>query len=258
MEQTKENQRNYRTTEIANLIGIHPNTVRLYEANGLITMPQREKNGYRIFTDLHVAEFKVARLAFQVEILQNGLRKEAIEIVKVMAKEDFDQAIQLTEAYMKHIEVEEEKAEEALKITREILSGAKSDEERQSFTRKEMANILNVTIDTLRNWEMNGLITIKRKVNGYRMYTIEDMKRLKIIRELRCANYSLEAILRMLNALSNNPKANIRKVIDTPCIGDQGEIISCCDQLLFSLEKAKTNARRIKALLHEMKDQFGK
>ena len=63
----------YRTSEIAKIIGIHPNTVRLYEELELIPKPDRMPNGYRVFTDLHIEQFRLARLAFQVEVLQNGL-----------------------------------------------------------------------------------------------------------------------------------------------------------------------------------------
>ncbi|WMM26254.1 hypothetical protein RBU61_06145 [Tissierella sp. MB52-C2] len=63
--------------------------------------------------------------------------------------------------------------------------------------------------------------------------TDEDIKLLKIIRSLRCGNYSLATILRMLNALSENPEANIYQVIDTPKEND--DIISVCDKLLTSL-----------------------
>ena len=65
----------YRTSEIARCIGIHPNTVRLYEELELIPKPEREANGYRIFTDFHIEQFKLARTAMKVEVLQNGLRK---------------------------------------------------------------------------------------------------------------------------------------------------------------------------------------
>ena len=68
-------ERTYSTSEIAGIIGIHPNTVRLYEQLCLITAPERKPNGYRIFTNLHLDQFTNARLAFQVEILQNGLYK---------------------------------------------------------------------------------------------------------------------------------------------------------------------------------------
>lgn len=66
----------YKTSEIAAAIGVHPNTVRLYEELGLIPKPQRLPNGYRVFTELHVEQFRLARLAFRVEVLQNGLRKK--------------------------------------------------------------------------------------------------------------------------------------------------------------------------------------
>lgn len=38
----------YSTSQTAEIIGIHPNTVRLYEELGLITPPERKPNGYRI------------------------------------------------------------------------------------------------------------------------------------------------------------------------------------------------------------------
>ncbi len=41
--------------------------------------------------------------------------------------------------------------------------------------------------------------------------TAENMNRLKIIHSLKCANYSLAAILRLLDKLSYDPKADIKK-----------------------------------------------
>lgn len=246
----------YSTKEVADIIGIHPNTVRLYEASGLITKPLRQKNGYRIFSDLHIMQFKLARAAFQIEVLQNGLRKEVVEIVKVTAAQDFDKALKLTEDYLRHIQKEKQNAEEALLLTKSLLLGEAFPIQQKEFKRKEAALYLGVTIDTLRNWELNGLVEVKRKANGYRVYTMEDMKRLKIIRTLRCANYSLEAILRMLHALSKDPDVDIRQVIDTPNMQDDEEIISVCDKLLSSLDKAEQNAQSMKKGLKQMKQLF--
>lgn len=75
----------YRTAEVAKIIGIHPNTVRMYEEWGLIPLAERKPNGYRIFTDFHVEQLKLARIAFQIEVLQNGLRKKVVETVKLPA-----------------------------------------------------------------------------------------------------------------------------------------------------------------------------
>ena len=44
----------YKTIDIARIIGIHVNTVRLYEKCGLIPKPERLENAYRVFTDLHI------------------------------------------------------------------------------------------------------------------------------------------------------------------------------------------------------------
>ncbi|WP_202711067.1 MerR family DNA-binding transcriptional regulator [Sporosalibacterium faouarense] len=41
--------RSYRTSEIAGIFGIHPNTVILYEKWGYIAPVKREENGYRAF-----------------------------------------------------------------------------------------------------------------------------------------------------------------------------------------------------------------
>lgn len=146
-----------------------------------------------------------------------------------------------------------ENAEEAIEITRNILSGiAGSDGAgKLSFSRKEAAEFLNVTVDTLRNWELNGLFTVRRLENGYRVYTEKDLQRLKIIRSLRCANYSLSSILRMLQAISADPDIDIRAAIDTP--GEDDDIITVCDKLLTSLSEAENNARFVTGQIEKMK-----
>lgn len=98
-------------------------------------------------------------------------------------------------------------------------------------------------MDTLRNWEMNGLLTVKRKENGYRVYTDDDIRRLKVTRALRCANYSLESILRLLQQLSENPDADNRAALNMP--NQSEDIISVCDRLIVSLNEAEENAYKI-------------
>lgn len=244
----------YKTSDIAKYAGIHPNTVRLYEELELIPKPERQENGYRIFTEFHIEQMKLARTALRVEVLQNGLRKQAISIVKTSAFGDFDKAIQMTKNYLQQIKQEQANAEEAIAITEKLLSGEDEESSTRVLTRKETAEYLQISMDTLRNWEMNGLLTIKRKKNGYRVYTEKDIRRLKMIRALRCGNYSLSAILRMLNALSDTLTVDIRQVINTPEKGD--DIVSVCDKLLTSLHFAEQNGRRLLEQLEKMKIQF--
>ena len=244
----------YRTSEIAKIIGIHPNTVRLYEDLGLIPKPERQANGYRVFTDLHIAILGLARTAFEIEVLQNGLRRKIVTMVKTAARGDYDTALQLTDEYLQQIQLEKRNAKEAIEIVKEILSSTTAFETIE-LRRNETAKYLQISMDTLRNWEMNGLLTVKRKVNGYRVYTGEDIKRLKMIRSLRCANYSLEAILRMLSTLSRNPDVNIAQVLDTPP-PDEEMMISVYDKLLTSLQTAEYNAGLMKLQLYDIQKRY--
>ena len=243
----------YSTSEAAKIIGIHPNTVRFYEKWGLIPEVKRKPNGYRVFTDFHIEQLQFARIAFQIEVLQNGLRKKIVEAVKTSAIGNFDKAIDLTKEYQDQIKTERKNAEEAINIAKQILSGNLT---KKSFSmkRKEVSEYLDISMDTLRNWELNGLIRIKRKQNGYRLYTSEDIRRLKIIRTLRTANYSLEAILRMLNALEYDPNTNIEQVLNTP--KEDTDIISVCDKLIVSLNEAEKNAQIMITLLENIKSKY--
>ena len=243
----------YTTSEAAKIIGIHPNTVRKYEEWGLIPNAERKPNGYRIFTDFHIEQLKLIRIAFKIEVLQNGLRKKIVETVKVSASRDFDIALCFAEEYRKQVQREQRNTEEAIRIAKQIISG-KSAEDSICLKRKQASDYLDISMDTLRNWERNGLLKVKRKQNGYRFYTSDDIERLKMIRSLRCANYSLEAILRMLNALEHNPQVNIKAVLNTP--QKDTDIVSVCDRLIISLRDAERNAGEIIGIISGMKVKF--
>lgn len=207
-----------------------------------------------MFTDFHIRQCRLIRIAFQVEVLQNGLRKRMIQAIKASARGEFDAAISRIRAYSEQVRREKRNAEEAVTLVRELLFGG-APKNRQRLTRKQASKALDVSCDALRNWERNGLLTVKRKENGYRVYTEEDICRLKIIRCLRCANYSLEAILRLLRQLSENPETDILSALNTPRGSD--DIVSVCDKLISSLSAAEKNAEKISDMLQEMNRRKG-
>lgn len=243
----------YKTNEVAKLIGIHPNTVRMYEEMGFVAKAPRKENGYRIFFDLHVDQFKLARKALQIEVLQNGLRKKVINIVKLSARCEFEKALALTREYISTIDTEIENANEAVTMVHQLLDEIPN-ENAPSLKRSEVSDLLGITMDTLRNWEMNGLLKVKRKENGYRLYVDDDIRKIKIIRSLRCANYSLSSILRMMCALEAHSNIDIDDVLNSP--DEEEDIISVCDKLVISLNSAKENALLILSMLNEMKSKY--
>lgn len=72
-----------------------------------------------------------------MEILQNGLRKKNAQIIKPSAAGDFDTAMILTQSYLKQIRQEHS----------------------HCLKRKDVSELLAVSMDTLRYWGMNGLLT---------------------------------------------------------------------------------------------------
>ena len=110
----------YSTSQIAKMVGLHPNTVRMYEEWGLIQKPFRKKNGYRVFTEIHVKQFALAQKALQIEVIQAGLRKKIIDAVKLSANYEFDKAIEFVNDYIQIADQEIEHAKEAAMLSQEL------------------------------------------------------------------------------------------------------------------------------------------
>lgn len=242
----------YRTSEVAALVNLHPNTIRRYEEWALIPIPPRAENGYRVFTDYHVETIKIAQKAFQIEVLQSGLRLIMVDMVKAVARYDFEHAQRLLDQYLLRVAQEISDANEVIHVVETLLSGQKVPSD-DLFTRSEAAELLGVTTEALRNWERNGLLMTKRRKNNYRVYDNEAIERLKIIRILRSAKYSLAAILRMLNGLKEEEQ-EIKPLLN-PTAPDES-ILTACDDLIHSLEKAESNAKELKQQVAIMQQQF--
>lgn len=242
----------YTTTTVAKSIGVHSNTIRKYEELGFITKPARKPNGYRVFTELHLCQVKLIRTAFKVELVQNNLRKEALEIIFASAACDFDQALILTQKRHEHLLREHRAAEQAIEIASSFHSQAATPDAEHLMTRSEAAEYLSTTIDSLRNWEMNGLLQVKRRQNGYRVYNADDLNRLALIRALRMANYSLASIYRLLTKLEADPDSDFRETLNTP--ESDEDIISVCDRLIISLDEALQNSQEMLVLIKNMKN----
>jgi DNA-binding transcriptional MerR regulator len=217
------------------MIGVHANTIRFYESMGLIPKPEREPNGYRVYTERHWLQLQLLRIAFKAEILNANLRKEVIDIVKTSATGDFAAAIQKTLSYRIHIEAEIGRAREAIRLTEQMINGAAVTEDTMSVIgRREAAARIGVSFDVLRDWERNRLLEIPRFGNR-RQYGGSEMNRLKIIAVLRNGGYSQSAIRRMLGKLEHGDN-DLLLASDTPAPDD--DIISVTDRYITSLSGA--------------------
>ncbi len=242
--------KSYKTAQLANIIGVHPNTIRFYEEMKLLPVIPRTESGYRIFNDRHLDQLWLIRTAFRAEIISDRLRQEVYQIVKTAAVEDIVGAYQGTQQYLEHLREEKAKAEEAIQITLDILEDTTKQEASIVYRgRLEVAKILGITIDVLRDWERNGLIKVPRNSSGHTEYGRKEMNRLKIIRTLRNAHYSMMSILRMLNRLDQGDR-NVRDAIDTP--GEEEDIVCAADRYITALSLAEKDAQEMLRIINDM------
>lgn len=243
----------YKTSQIAKMIGVHPNTIRFYEQIQLLPSIPRKSNGYRIFNEFHLAQLRFLQTAFKAQIISNQLRQEVYKIVKLSAANDIDGALKLTKIYYRHLKEEKTRAEKAIQIVLNLLENKEQPDTTQYFGRAEVAKSLGITVDVLRDWERNGLLVVPRSENGYRAYGFKEMNRLKIIRTLRNAHYSKMSILRMLNKMDQGDH-NLRQIIDTP--SEEEDIVFATDRYITALTMAEKDALLMVEILEEMRGLY--
>ncbi len=115
----------------------------------------------------------------------------------------------------------------------------------------QVASLLGVSIDVVRSWDRSGLIDVPRDpYNGYRRYGATEIGRLRVIRMLSRAGYSLSAILRMMIQLDSGDTTNLRQALDTPRPGE--DIYTAADRWLSTLAEEERRAHTMIALIEEM------
>lgn len=230
---------NLRTSDIAAEIGVHPNTVRLYEAWGFLPPIPRSHSGYRLFTEAHLEQMRLARIALQWPY--PGGKEPVVRLVKSAANDDFGTALEEAYCYLANVRAERAHAEAAVEFLEHWAQGKTTDTTNTPLRIGQVAQRLGVTLDMLRNWERNGLLTVPRDPQtGYRRYGATEIGRVRVIRMLRQSGYSLMAILRMMLRFDTGETENLREVLDTPRHDE--DMYSVADRWLSTLNKQEQRA----------------
>jgi DNA-binding transcriptional MerR regulator len=240
-----------RTSDVAKAVGVHPNTVRLYEVWGFLPSIPRSPSGYRQFTEAHLDQMRLARTALRGPWPGRNIKQAALALVRQAASGDLGGALELAYVYLSRVRAERAQAEAAVELLERWAQGTAADATVHPLHIGEAAELLDVTRDMLRNWERNGLIQVPRDPHtGYRLYGAAEIGRLRVIRMLRRAGYSMMAILRMLLYLDQGQGSNLRQVLDTPRSDE--DVYSAADQWLSTLAAQEQRAMDVIAQLEEM------
>src|SRR5512145_637369 len=97
-------RRYLRTTDLARAVGVHANTVRLYEEWGFLPPVTRSKSGYRQFTEFHLDQMRLARTAFCWPY--PGGKDPVLKLVFKAAANDLGGALEYAYIYLAQVRAE--------------------------------------------------------------------------------------------------------------------------------------------------------
>lgn len=241
-----------RTSDLARELGVHVNTIRLYEAYGFLSPIPRGTNGYRQYSTIHLEQARLTFLALRWPYV--GDKQQLINLVKSAANGELGMAMEYAYQYLAYVRVERTYAESAIEFLERWAAGHAIDTPAHPMHIRQAAAHLNVSVDMLRNWERNGLITVPRDLdNQYRLYGSAEFGRLRVIRTLVKSGFSLMAILRMLQQFDSGNARNLREALSVPREEDTIESIAViADRRLASLLKLEQRAQKIIAQIGRM------
>jgi DNA-binding transcriptional MerR regulator len=236
------------TAAAAALAGVHPNTVRLYEAQGFLPPVPRNSSGYRQFDELLIGHVKVVRWLSRITWMSGPIRSHALDSLRHAAERNFPAAISSAAAARAALREEQRRAREAVSILEQWRQGMAGSglELPAPFTIRDAAAEAGVTPDQIRNWEKNGLFRLKRDAGSrYRRFTQSDIGLFKVVRVCCRAGFSLMAIRRILAAIRSGSSRAAESVLDEPAPYER-ELYSDCyptDAWLSTLSAAEQALR---------------
>ncbi len=248
---------------MASAVGLHVNTVRFYEKWGFLSPAERAPNGYRLWTRNHLDQLVFARRALHGLWPGPRIRRSALALVRRAAAEGPGAALPEALAHAGLVREERRRAEEAAEFLERWVRGeapalgegkpgggdSPDPGKKARLGPRQAARAVSATTGQVRNWERNRLLRTPRDSSGRRSYGPAELGRLKVIRSLLLAGYSVMAVLRMTTALDRGRTADLRGVLDTPAEGE--EAVTGFDRWLTSLAEQEARAEGLAAFLRE-------
>ncbi|RRJ62704.1 MerR family DNA-binding transcriptional regulator [Paenibacillus oralis] len=188
----------YTPKQIAKMLNISTTTLRRYEEQGLIPDVHRTASNRRCYRTVHVQAFIVIRT-----LLQGYDIPVVYEAMRNIKKGDTAQAFWLINRQLHNMQEEKQRVEEILTMIRNAdFSKYRNVKVAEAMKIGEVAALASVNPSAIRHWEKEGLIKSERdRENGYRMYTVSELKKIIVISSLRKTIYYIENMKQLLNEL---------------------------------------------------------
>lgn len=181
----------YRTKDLADLLDVHVNTIRLYEAKGYIEKVPRGHNNYRLYNDNHLRQLRFCRILMPGPYPIKG--KRIIDMIKLYQNNEKKELLHCLKEYEREIKSEMKLSKEALKLLDDYKESA-LDRTVIATGRKEMSKLMSISIDTLRTWERYELYKVAKDNSGKIIYEKWQYDLISVIRLLRKSGISLPSL----------------------------------------------------------------
>ncbi|AEI45705.1 MerR family transcriptional regulator [Paenibacillus mucilaginosus] len=182
-----------RPVDLARELKLSTNTLRGYEARGLVPPAVRSPKGYRMYTEVHRAYFHCLRAmapGFGMEVTS--------EVLRALQAGDVDAALWAAGRAQAALHREQLlAAETAERFASEAEAGDTQGGEHagEPVGIGELSGETGVPRSALRYWEKEGLVSsLRDEENGYRKYGRSELRKVLLMRLLRSAVYSEEAV----------------------------------------------------------------
>lgn len=198
-----------RPIDIARKLNISTSALRHYGEWGIVPAPERAANGYRLYTEEHLAYFECIRAmnaGFGMQVTKDVM-------MKIQNKETED-AFWLVNEQQARLHHNKMIAEKTVQILGSIeLDDANAKHRRKWMTIGEVSKETQIPSTTIRHWEKMGLLDVSRdNDNGYRKFNRSHVRKVLIIGTLRAAVYSLEVIKQVIEELDGHNVEQARQI----------------------------------------------
>ncbi|QAS52932.1 MerR family DNA-binding transcriptional regulator [Halobacillus litoralis] len=201
----------YRPIDIARELKISTSALRHYESWGLVPEPERGDNGYRLYTEVHLAYFRCLRALFF------GFGSDvARTVLHHIQKQEMDAAFWVVNHQQSLLYEEKVTADHTLKLLENMELPSIQQTKLKKYMRiGEVADFTGVNPSAIRHWEKEGLFTsVRNPENGYRLFTPTHVRKILLIHTLRNTVYFLDHMKEYVNAIEQQSVGQAKRVTE--------------------------------------------
>ena len=116
-----------RTSDLAQAVGVHPNTVRRYVDRGYLPPVEHSPSGYRRFTQRHLDCLRLARQVYCNQYPGKAIYQSGMRIVQAAVSGDLSGALELAHGHLALVQAERTQADVAAELLERWAFGPPAD-----------------------------------------------------------------------------------------------------------------------------------